>query len=373
MKIYFTAATTGDGNDVEISRYKKLLSTLKRMGHTVVSGEQIVTPSLLEKDEKRTPEEIFQREKERIESADCILAEVTNPSSGVGGEIVYALVHDKPVLALFYKEVENLLSPMIAGNPSDHLYLEHYEDDNLSIKLKHFLDEVKTLKNRKGKLIVIDGGDGSGKATQSELLKTYLEKQGKKVKYMDFPRYYSSFHGQVVGRFLTGEFGSLDQVSPYLAALAYALDRASAKEEMDQWLTHGGVILSNRYATSSMAHQAAKLPEEKRKEFIAWLDEMEYKVHKIPREDVVVYLYVPWKIGYELTEQKANRKYSKGQTDIAEKDIHHRITSEEMYLRLARERKNWIKIDCVDAKGVLLSKETIHGKIIRALTEKHII
>jgi len=98
---------------------------------------------------------------------------------------------------------------------------------------QHFFDEVKTLQKRKGKLIVIDGGDGSGKATQSALLKSYLEKHGKRVKYMDFPRYYNSFHGRVVGRFLTGEFGALDQVSPYLAALAYALDRASAKEEMD--------------------------------------------------------------------------------------------------------------------------------------------
>lgn len=370
MNIYFTAATTMDG---EGKRYRHILSSIKQLGHTTTSGAQIITPTLKDQDTKLTPQAIFRREKERIEEADCVVAEVTRPSSGVGGEIVYALIHNKPVLALFYKDAENLLSPMIAGNPSDHLYLEHYEDDNMAITLKHFFSEVATIKKRKGKLIVIDGGDGSGKATQSDLLKTFLERAGNKVKYMDFPRYYSSFHGRVVGRFLTGEFGSLDAVSPYLAALAYALDRASAKEEMDAWLSHGGIILSNRYATSSMGHQAAKLPEDKRKEFIAWLDEMEYKVHKIPREDVVVYLFVPWKIGYALTLKKEERKYANGKLDIAEADVAHRIESEKMYLRLSRERKNWIKIDCVGTNGTILPKEVIHEKVVRALQDKHII
>jgi len=370
MKVYFTAPTTIDG---EATRYALIIRAIETLGHTVVSGKQIITPALLKADKQLTPEEIFVREKKRIEEADCIVSEVTEPSSGVGGEIVYGLVHNKPVLSLFYKDAENTLSPMIAGNPSEHLYLEHYEDDNIPIILKHFFDEVDTLRNRKGKLIVIDGGDGSGKATQSELLMQSLQKSGHSVKYMDFPRYYSSFHGRIVGRFLTGEFGNLDQVSPYLAALSYALDRASAKEEMDQWLSSGGILLCNRYATSSMAHQGGKLPEQKQKEFIEWLDEMEYKVHKIPREDIVIYLYVPWKIGYELTLKKEARRYTNGQLDIAETDMHHREVSEKMYLQLARERKNWITIDCVDADGTILSKEIIHEKIIVALKEKKII
>lgn len=370
MKIYFTAHVTGNG---ESKHYKKILSTLTHLGHTITSGKQIITPSLLEKDKGKTAEEIFAREKERIDAADCVIAEVTTPSSGVGGEIVYALMNDKPVLALFFHDAENTLSPMIAGNPSDHLFLEHYEIDNIAIKLKDFLREVKFIQKRRGKLIVIDGGDGSGKATQTELLSAYLKKHGMKVKTMDFPRYYSSFHGRIVGRFLSGEFGELNAVSPYLAALAYALDRASAKEEMDQWLSHGGVILSNRYATSSMAHQAAKLPKEKRAAFIEWLDEMEYKVHRIPREDIVVYLYVPWKTGYELTLKKEARKYVGGKLDIAEADMEHRVKSEEMYLTLAKTRKNWVKIDCVDAKGNILSKDTIHQAIVQTLTTKGIL
>ncbi len=179
--------------------------------------------------------------------------------------MVYALVKDKPVLALFYKDVEDKLSPMIIGNPSENLFLEHYDEDNLEIKLKKFINHIESLKKRKGKLIVIDGGDGSGKTTQANLLVDYLKKRGFKVKYYDFPRYYSSFHGKLVGRFLAGEFGSLDSVSPYLASLAYALDRASVKEEMEEWLAKGGIIICNRYVTSSMAHQSARLPEKERK------------------------------------------------------------------------------------------------------------
>jgi dTMP kinase len=370
MNIYFTAHVTGNG---ETRQYRAILSTVRRLKHTVVSGQQIVDKRLLTADAKKTAEEIFTREKSRIDEADCVIAEVTTPSSGVGGEIVYALMHDKPVLALFYKDAENNLSPMVAGNPSEHLYLEHYEDDNLAIKLRNFLREVAITKKRKGKLIVIDGGDGSGKATQSELLANYLTGRNKKVKMMDFPRYYSSFHGRIVGRFLNGEFGTLDQVSPYLAALAYALDRASAKEDMDLWLSRGGILLSNRYATSSMAHQAAKLPEGKRDAFISWLDEMEYKVHKIPREDIVVYLHVPWKIGYELTLKKEARKYTAGKLDIAEADVRHRIESEQMYLRLSKERKNWVKIDCVDRDGTILSKDRIHERVVDALKQRHIL
>jgi len=370
MNVYFTAATTGDGELV--GQEQAIIRQLKKLRVRITSGEHIVMPLKLATDKSRDPEEIFRREKEGIDGADCVVAEVTKPSSGVGGEIVYALMHHKPVLALFYKDAQNLLSPMIAGNPSDDLYLEHYELDSLPIILGKFFEQVQTMKGRKGKLIVIDGGDGSGKTVQSQLLRNYLERNVYKVKYYDFPRYYSSFHGRIVGRFLAGEFGKLDDVSPYLASLAYALDRAGAKDEMDAWLAQGNIILSNRYATSSMAHQGARLPEASRKEFVSWIDELEYKVHKIPREDVVIYLYVPWKIGLELTKKKGLRGYIGGGQDIAEKDVHHRQEAEAMYVSLAKSRKNWVKIDCVE-EGTILPKDIIHEKILAALKSKKII
>lgn len=368
MRIYFTAATTNNGD--YLVQEKAIIDAIKSLGHTLTSGEQILDHKELAKDSAKSAEEIFQREKTAIEEADCVVAEVTKPSSGVGGEIVYALTHHKPVLCLFYKDAQNTLSAMISGNPSDHLFLEHYDETSLPINLKHFLEQVAVEKNRRGKLIVIDGGDGSGKTTQSELLMEYLKTKGVAVKGFDFPRYYSSFHGEFAGRFLAGEFGS--DVSPYLASLAYALDRASAKEEMDTWLAHGGVIVSNRYATSNMAHQGARLPEDKRKEFLDWIDELEYKVHKIPREDIVIYLHVPWEIGMELTKKKGERAYLGDRKDILEADLHHRQASEDMYLSLAKKRKNWVIVECVE-DGNILPKETIHQKILSVLRDKKII
>jgi len=371
MKIYFTAATTNNGD--YLTQESEIIAALKKLGHTLTSGEQILNHALLKKDAAKSAEEIFQREKTAIESADCVVAEVTKPSSGVGGELVYALTHHKPVLALFYKDAPNRLSAMITGNPSDHLFLEHYDDDNVDIILKRFLKQVAVEKDRRGKLIVIDGGDGSGKTTQAEMLISDLAKEGVPVKGMDFPRYYSSFHGEIVGRFLAGEFGKLNDVSPYLASLAYALDRASAKEEMDAWLSHGGVIVCNRYATSNMAHQGARLPEDKRKEFLSWIDELEYKVHRIPREDIVIYLHVPWEAGVELTKKKGQRGYVNGdRPDIAEADVAHRKEAEHMYLTLARKRNNWVLIECAE-NGKILSKEVIHEKILTALRSKKII
>lgn len=368
MRIFFTAATTNNGDF--LTQEKAIVAVIKKLGHTLTSGEQILDHRKLANDAVLSPEEIFYREKQAMEEADCVIAEVTKPSSGVGGELVYALTHHKPVLALFYKDAPNELSTMISGNPSDHLYLEHYDEDSLPILIKHFLEQVEVEKNRRGRLIVIDGGDGSGKTTQSELLTKYLVNQGVGVKSFDFPRYYSSFHGKMAGRFLAGEFGA--NVSPYLASLAYALDRASAKEEMDLWLSHGGVIVCNRYATSNMAHQGARLPKEARKEFLEWIDELEYKVHKIPREDIVIYLHVPWRIGMELTEKKGDRAYLGSNKDILEANEHHRQESEAMYLSLAKSRRNWVTVECVE-NGSILPKEVIHERVLTALRNKKLI
>lgn len=372
LKIYFTASTSYDGE--YLKNYQKIISHLKKKGQKLLSGEQIIKKGLLKKDKKKDKEEIFKRERELIDQSDLVVADVTKPSHGVGGEIVYALMKEKPVLALVYKENEDRLSPMIAGNPSDNLFLEHYDLGNLHLKLKNFLKYVKKLKKKKGKLIVIDGGDGSGKTTQANLLVKHLKRGKKLVKYLDFPRYYTSFHGQTVAKFLRGEFGELDKVSPYLASLAYALDRASVKEEMDEYLLAGGCIVANRYATSNMAHQTVKLRSDKEKEdFLKWIYELEYKKHKIPKEDIVIYLYVPWKVGAKLTSKKGNREYLNGkENDIHEKNLEYRKKTEKMYLYLAEKTKHWVKINCVK-QGEILPKKAIHEKIVTILRRKKII
>lgn len=369
IKVYFTAATSGNG-DLE-GNYRRIVSWLKKKNLLLISGGQIISEKLLAHDKKLSKEQIFQRERKRIDEADLVIAEVTKPSTGVGGEIVYALVNHRPVLALVFRENQDMLSPMIEGNPSDNLFLEHYDFDNLHLIIGKFLRHVRQLKNRKGRLIVIDGADGAGKATQAELLIHDLQKHKIPTKYFDFPRYYTSFHGRIIAQFLRGEYGPLDQISPYLISLAYALDRASVKEEMDEFLQKGGVIVANRYATSTMAHQTARLKSRKqRTEFLKWVNELEYKIHKIPREDLVIYLYVPWAVSMKLTDKKTKRSYLEGRkTDIAESHTAHRIESEKMYLALAEKYHHWVRMDCMK-DGNLLSRENIHQKIVRILHDR---
>lgn len=372
LKVYFTASTSANG---EFSnQYKKIISMIKRLGCLLTSGEQIVQKNLLERDRELDYKTIFEREKSNIDRSDLIVAEVTKPSTGVGGEIVYALTKNKPVLALVYKENEDKLSPMVAGNPSENLFLEHYEIDNIHLVLKDYITHISIVKGRKGKLIVVDGGDGSGKTTQAKLLIDYLRNKHFPVKYADFPRYYSSFHGRTVGKFLRGEFGTLDQVSPYLASLAYALDRASMKVEMEEFLNKGGFIIANRYATSNMAHQGAKFNDvKKRAEYLKWVYELEYKAHKIPKEDLVIYLFVPWQIGLKLTDGKGKRNYLAGRdNDIAEADIQHRIASEKMYQELASKNKHWVTINCVSSDKLLPPSE-IHQMVISTLKTKRLL
>jgi len=367
MKVFFTATT--EANELQ-KNYKKILSLLKNHKLEIVSGKQISDRKLLEKDRDLDSGKIFNREKKLIEKANLVIAEVTAPSTAVGGQIVYALTKNIPVLALIYKENSDKITPMILGNPSDSLYTEHYDDENLDFVLRDFLKHVKNLQKRKGLFIVIDGADGSGKATQAKLLLEYFKKQQVPVKYMDFPRYYLSFHGATVGKFLRGEFGTIDQVSPYLASLAYALDRASARDEMEAFLNKGGVIISNRYATSSLGHQMSKFKTQKeRDDFYKWLTDLEYKIHKIPKEDLVIYLHVPYNISYELTKKKDDRQYLNGKkNDIHEENLQYQIEVEKTFLKLAENEKHWIKIDCVKDDQILPIEE-IRKKII-SIVEK---
>ncbi len=355
MKIYFTASFSAWR--VYLKEYNKIFRLLHNHRNQVL-GEPPLTKAMGGK-----ASEIFSREKQRIDEADVLVAEVSQPSLGVGSEIAYALTIDKPVLALFYKESPNKLSPMILGNPSDSLYVEHYDDDNLNLIVKNFLKHITETKKHKGKLIVVEGGDGSGKTTQTNLLVAHLKKQHLKVKYLEFPRYYTSFHGDIVARFQRGEFGTIDSVSPYLISLAYALDRLSMRDQINDWLRRGYYLIANRYVPSSMAHQAAKLPGSKRQQFLEWLDELEYRVHKMPREDLVIYLHVPWKTGQKLSGQKNNKAYLNGGHDISEENNKHLEESEKMYFWLLKHRKNWVRIDCM--KGAKIKKkEEIQKEII---------
>jgi len=368
MKVYFGASFSLDRSMLPV--YDEVVQNIKKLGHEVISEH--VTNPLTPVGDGLSPKELFDRESKLIASSDCMVADVTLPSWGTAFLMEHALSQGKPVLALFYKEAATPLPFMIAGHPD--LYVAHYSKGNVRTVLKKNMDYFVSMAKRKGKLVVIDGTDGSGKGTQTELLLKYLDSKSIRNKYIDFPRYYTSFHGQMVGRYLAGEFGSLESSSPYLTSLFYAMDRLTARDEIVDWLEEGNTVIANRYTTSSMAFQTARVDKEKREEFIKWLYDMEYKEHKLPKEDLVLFLYVPVEISQKLIDQKASRDYVAGKKkDINEANVAYQKEVLSLYLELAKKNKHWEVIKCVDSKGKLLSIEKVHDKVIEALKKHEIV
>lgn len=228
----------------------------------------------------------------------------------------------------------------------------------------------------KGKFVVFEGLDGSGKATQLQHLVRYCQEQRIETATVDFPQYYKTFFGKLVARYLKGEFGDVDQVSPYLASLTYAGDRWQVKPLMDRALRDGKLLLANRYTSSNMAFMGAKIKNKKERDrFIRWLIRLEWQVYSIPEPNLTIYLSVPPEIGQRLVDKKGNRRYmgNKNQRDIHERNLVYLKKVADVYMSLSQRFNNWVKIDCVDEKGALLSKEKIHGKIIKVLKKGKIL
>jgi len=227
--------------------------------------------------------------------------------------------------------------------------------------------------SKNGKLIVFEGIDGSGKGTQTELLRTYLEQNKIPHKMLDFPQY-DSFYGKIVAQFLRGEFGNLDEVSPYLAALTFALDRMAVKDTILADLQNNILLIANRYVTSNIAHQAGKFADQSRRdELVQWITDLEYSHHGLPREDCVIYLRLNPEVSRELTNSKKSREYLKGKShDIQEEDSNHQQATFEMYEHLAHANPHWITIECMD-HGIIRDRQAIHAEICQKLKSAGII
>ncbi|MES2315646.1 MAG: dTMP kinase [Patescibacteria group bacterium] len=219
---------------------------------------------------------------------------------------------------------------------------------------------------KRGKLIVIDGTDGSGKATQAGLLVKHLHKDGRKVKVIDFPQYYSNFFGKFIGHCLSEQYYNFINIHPKIAAVLFAADRFETKDKIEKWLKDGNIVIANRYASAAQIHQGGKIKNTKKREaFLKWLAEMEYEVFKIPRPNAVFYLDVPIKITVELMrqrDQKTKRTYLKKKKDVFEKDLKFLENSRQSALWLAKTQKGWIKIGC-EKDGKIDTRENIHAKI----------
>jgi len=144
----------------------------------------------------------------------------------------------------------------------------------------------------RGKLIAIEGIDGSGKRTQVELLAAALRTQGHSVYSTSFPQY-GSWFGKMVGQFLNGELGPLEGVDPHFTALLYAGDRYEAKPRLGAALNEGQIVLADRYIASNLAHQTARVEPEERAAFVEWIEHLEYGIYGLPPEDLVLYLRLP--------------------------------------------------------------------------------
>jgi dTMP kinase len=197
-----------------------------------------------------------------------------------------------------------------------------------------------------GKLIAIEGIDGSGKRTQVELLESALAAREHETFVTGFP-IYDSWFGAMVGKFLDGGFGPLEEVDPQLTALLYAGDRFEAKEQIVEALAAGKIVLADRYVGSNLAHQAARVAAPARSEFVKWIEHLEYGIYGLPRENAVVYLRVPPLEAQKLVGRKSTRGYTTATHDLLEENLRHLEDAAAMYDELAK-RENWKSVECFD-------------------------
>jgi len=215
-----------------------------------------------------------------------------------------------------------------------------------------------------GRLIVIDGADGCGKATQTKKLIERLTAEGHAAETLDFPQYYNNHFGNITGCYLRGDFGDPTKMSPYLASILYAADRFESSKKIKQWLSDGKIVILDRYVSANQMHQGGKIhDEEQRKTFLNWLDTIEHGVFGIPRPDLIIYLDIPTHTAQKLIDLKADRNYTSGaKKDGHEADIEFQIQSREAAISLIAQMNNWKKIIC-EEDGLLFPIEKIHEKI----------
>jgi dTMP kinase len=209
-----------------------------------------------------------------------------------------------------------------------------------------------------GKLIVVEGADGAGKATQVALLVERLRGEGMQVESLDFPRYEDSFFGAYLKEWLDGQHGDFVELDPRLSSLLFAGDRFEKKNQLIEWLESGTHVVLDRYVTASMLHQGAKIEDvDKRGAFLLWLERLEYEVFGMPRPDLVVYLDMPTEMRHALLT-----------TDESKPDLGHTETNAEYQAAVQNaslniaELEKWRVISCL-MEDKLRSKDNINTEL----------
>lgn len=217
----------------------------------------------------------------------------------------------------------------------------------------------------KGLFIVLDGNDGSGKATQAERLGQYFKEKGTSYEKVDFPAYERNFFGAFVGECLAGQHGDFLHMDPKVASTLYALDRLESAPRVRAALAEGKVVIADRYASSNQIHQGGKIDDEQERiEFLKWLDKMEFEVLGIPRPDAIIYLRVPVERSLKLLSEKraAKNQHVGEMKDTVEEDRQYLERSHATANWLATHESNWHVVLC-EKDGEMRSIDDIHSEI----------
>lgn len=227
------------------------------------------------------------------------------------------------------------------------------------------------------KLFVVEGLDGAGKSTQISLLNKYFSDKGFNCEYLHFPRTDAPWFGELIARFLRGEFGSLNEVSPWLVAMLYAGDRKDASDTISGWLKKGSIVLLDRYTWSNIAYQCAKASgRDEQDKLMNWILDLEFRHFGIPVPDLNIFLDVP----FTFTEKKLStsrtgkdREYLNGTRDIHEESLSFQKKVRDMYLRIASSENRLSVVKCSDDNENMLPPEIIFERIIKIIQEKKLL
>ena len=223
-----------------------------------------------------------------------------------------------------------------------------------------------------GKLIVIEGTDSSGKETQTKRLFEKLEEKGLKVKKISFPNY-DSPACEPVKMYLAGAFGEdAMKVNPYPVSTMYAIDRyASFKTDWEKFYNEDGIIVTDRYVTSNMVHQASKIRDlDEKKKYLNWLEDLEYEKMGIPRPDLVIFLNMPTDMAIRLMAERKNKITGEEKKDIHERDKEYLKESHANACKIANIY-NWKEIKCNDGERIKTIKEI--GEEVFSLVEEVVL
>lgn len=206
--------------------------------------------------------------------------------------------------------------------------------------------------SRGAQLFVIEGIDGSGKGTQATRLYESLTHDGVRCELFSFPRYGHTFFGERIGDFLNGEFGTLNELNPFLVALLFAGDRFESRSHLVAAISRAELVILDRYVPSNIAHQSAKLTGADRNQLQIWIEKIEYEIFAMPRPDQVVLMDTPVEVSQNFIAQKAERDYTNRTVDLQEADVPYLAKVREVYLNMAHAQPEWTIVPVVDEQGL---------------------